>query len=983
VTFRESLHYFPSGGIDPTDGIAGSPPVAFSSVFASGVLGNSNAHAGSWRFLTTFPFTGSAPLSVSLNFESAGILCSPFLKSAVIDGSHAPFCSAVLSLSVSHLVSALISPSAVFSSTELIITNVLRFSGTFHASSNAAVSDLLWISAPFSSDAFRESLRFDLSLVFGFSSVFSTGFFGASAVRGLTFAWAGSHPYEASAVVVRSAVLPASRLVSASGHLAGSWLQHSPIFERSPGLCLSDMMRASASFHASGPLFVFTLSLRASHVLLSSNSVCGSAGVGHSAGLNVSGVFMCSNVLSGTSVPAASHDDWATKRFEFSALILGSNPHILSVLPEGSATLAVSLTFAPTAVLAASVPLLPTAPASGSSVFVVTAFGGSEAHEATSVSALSVAFRHTAAVPNSVLFLVTDEPAVSLSPPPTLHFLESAAPVSARLAASSSFPATAHLGFSSAVGATTALADSHELAWTFAHQISEALRRTAAVAPSGGVSWSAAVCLSSAVSGTADVPSSVAFRDTGGFVGSFAAAETKAANATEALRRSGKFGPSGRHPFSAAGIVSAAFATSACFAESFRNATYTFSPSDPLTGSDSLSATAPLPASGAVPDSSLANLTAALMASGRFNLSSAAGSVLFADSTAIGGSRSADSERLDLTPPAGVSAVASGTSFPDQSDDFLLSVSFVPSGMGESAIPCDSSVPGGSHARRATPEFPGSPDAALTEGLLESGFFSLSVSPGTVELGPSLPPELSHAAAPSLELAGSEVQKESLALADSGGAVETAGSFESRALSGSRSFSTAELAVSPACEPSAQLLVSSFSARSDAAIASAAFVPEHSTVPGRSAGQGRSFPGNFAESSALGPTRSLFPQPATGDQAGTGTRTPVGGAWVTVIAAILAFLVIALLACGVIVWRRLDPSTIPTDDLAPEAVSTEYAATGMELDMISDYDIERELECENPMLSDSDLMLQFSGENSSSDFDALSCAHLDEGVVLL
>jgi hypothetical protein len=844
--------------------------------------------------------------------------------------------------------------------------------------------------------------------------------------------------------------------------------------------------------------FDATRSIFLSLVLSSSDSIRDSAGAPNSNTFAVTGAFVSSSGLHGSSVHQNSRDYWMTTRVESSISIGNTNRLPLSVFPVETGIIDISAGLVHTAALRPSISLLPTAARGVSGPFAVTALSVSVNYEGTSPRVISLAVADTPAVRNSFIVAATGGVVPSHVIGMTLHFPNSAAPVSRPFQPSSSKDATLNPAVSFNIGASAAAADSPQLAGSPAVPYSHALASMAAIAPSGAVPDTAALELSDGFAPSPNFPSSVPLGESGKIVGSSAVRETESAAGSPEFHVSIKFA------HSETGIATESFEPSCTFEPSVRNATYTFAPTSPMTASDSLIDSDPLPGSAVLEETSQANPTAAAKASAILSPSAVAESIPLPESFAIPGSSALESDHLHETPDAAASPV------PSQSDLFSLSDAESPSKMGKSAAPCASPAADGSRRIRETPAFTDSDEEALTRALLETGMFSLSMSPGTIKVDFSFAPKASRPIAPSAKRAASEVRRESPAFPDSldqadtktkeetgnlnpslshetaeldesfqrkasdakaasgemaasefphesralpnsdselqtaglretghfshslsaetadldqssepqasdvaastvdltvtavgkdsrvfapsQRVVATAESLQSRAIGASTSFSTAPFAVSSACEPSA-VCASQFFAISRAAIASAAFILSRSfstpTVVIASAALadsrvflatvpfGRTSAG-FAQSSALTATQSLIP--ASGD--GSGGSTVVGGGWIAIIAAILALLLAALLGCGIVVWRHRDDSTIPTDALDSEAITDQYTANEMELTALSDYDIDGELECENPLMSDSDGVVSFSESSLGSGVEFPSEGQLDETLAL-
>jgi hypothetical protein len=113
-------------------------------------------------------------------------------------------------------------------------------------------------------------------------------------------------------------------------------------------------------------------------------------------------------------------------------------------------------------------------------------------------------------------------------------------------------------------------------------------------------------------------------------------------------------------------------------------------------------------------------------------------------------------------------------------------------------------------------------------------------------------------------------------------------------------------------------------------------------------------------------------------KAGGSGNASVPSSWIAIIAAALGLLVVGAVACGLVVWRHRDDSTIPSDNFGmTEDLSVDTTATEMELTALSDYDVAGQLECENPLESGDSGDMGFDG---GSGFGSLSDGGIDEGV---
>jgi hypothetical protein len=627
-----------------------------------------------------------------------------------------------------------------------------------------------------------------------------------------------AHWFEESVAGVGSGVFSASRAILHSSPFSASVLKHSFSFEGSSGFIVSTAIGSSAPFQQSDKLFDPTLLMFVSPVFSSSVLACGSPAAGDSNGFHRSNLFVSSAVLGRTLIPEMSRDHFTTKCFKSSVSPLRTGPFVLSMSVASTGVFGTSIRPLSTFLFAPSTSPLMTAAVANSGAFAVTALDGSPAYKVTMACVPSLVFVETVAVHESVIVAATVQNAASLSVPVTLHFSESSVQMSSPLAPSSLWHATVNPAPSDC-NASLEPADSQRLAETSVNPDSEVPVPTATVAPTNQAPETADLRLSDEFLVTDAAPSSAPFSDTRGFAASSIAAETSILIATGTQCRSREFQLSDGYSFSEADTATESFQLSLWFALSFMNATNTFSPSDPLSMSASLSGTVACQATASPADSSCANPTGAPMASDILDLSSAAESIPFRDSGGIGNSCAFESQHPGWTPAAAASSRASPSGPPDATGEFPLSGDFIPS----KVTPRESSVPGGSWALRATPAFSDSGNAALTEALLESHLFRPSLPPKTVEFLPSNEREASQAVARSGAMADSGDRKESLAFADSEGAVETPGPFESRDFGDSRLFSTAELAVSSECEPSV-LHGSPLPAVSGTVIASVAFL---------------------------------------------------------------------------------------------------------------------------------------------------------------
>jgi hypothetical protein len=340
----------------------------------------------------------------------------------------------------------------------------------------------------------------------------------------------------------------------------------------------------------------------------------------------------------------------------------------------------------------------------------------------------------------------------------------------------------------------------------------------------------------------------------------------------------------------------------------------------------------------------------------------------------------AESAEFDSAAPAeteapGDSSVAAQTDEVGITGGFLISRDFTESGALDRSLDIDDSFP-----LRATPAFAESESAGLTEALIESGFFGLSSTPGSVDLDFSEEIEGSVAVPASPDLGGSNPAFAASFPPIGSGDLGLSRPFSSDEFEFSRPLILSAVANSappiaspgfftPSAFPHASLNLAHTdrAGGGSAAIAASAEIRAIGTAAG------------FAESSALSRTESLVSMPGSADHGGGGSRTTVDARLIAILAAGLGLLVVGVAACGLILWRGRDDSTIPTDDAVETDTLSTDCATEMELTVLSDYDMDGQLECENPLLSGG----ESNAGSESSGFGSLSDSRMDEALGLL
>jgi hypothetical protein len=283
---------------------------------------------------------------------------------------------------------------------------------------------------------------------------------------------------------------------------------------------------------------------------------------------------------------------------------------------------------------------------------------------------------------------------------------------------------------------------------------------------------------------------------------------------------------------------------------------------------------------------------------------------------------------------------------------------------------------------RPTPAFPDYSDEALTDFLVETDLFSLSMGPGSIPYDDSLDfPETREFDFSPLEglseFPATLVFVDSLGLPrtdcwtasatldwtgsldNSGRAVRTGASESSiprPSLPFPRSFASASPAFARSREFSQTRALFTPSLLLGSAQADASSLGAGATArpPGSRA---------FGETASLSLTETLMLAEAKGDMISATSTTLV---WVVVMAA-LALLVIGALGCGFILWRGQNDSTIPADDWKMgEDLQPDNMPTKEELTALSDCEVTGQLEYENPVM---DSEGEYSGFGSFSDVD--------------